>query len=68
VSCDPRLDEFIRANELRPAFFRNVQTHIKNVVIPQLEELAALRVEVEALRAQTKRSRKTEPEAVHAGT
>jgi hypothetical protein len=51
VSCDPKLDEFVRANELRPQWFRGFQHHIRMVVIPHLEERERLLMEVTALRA-----------------
>lgn len=47
---DARLDEVVRARELQPRVFRALQTHLRDVVDPQLKERLTLLAENEALK------------------
>lgn len=48
----PLIDEFCRAHELRPEFFRRCQREFRNEVQPMLDQREQLLVENAALKAQ----------------
>lgn len=51
----PLLDEFCRAQTLRPEFLRRCQRELRDAIVPQLDERDRLLVENAALKAERAR-------------
>ena len=49
---DPMIEQCVRARELRVEWFRQFQRYLTDNVQPRLDELDALKIEAESLRAE----------------
>jgi len=55
---DPKLEEFTRARELQPHFFRNLQTYVRDIVQPKLDAYDRLIDELAALTDENRELKK----------
>lgn len=63
---DPMIEQFVRANEIRPGWFRQFQRYLVDNVQVRLDEHEAMLPELEALRAEVE-TLKADKKAKRAG-
>lgn len=55
---DPKLEEFTRARELQPRFFRDMQSYLRDVIQPKLDERERMIEDITALTEENRELKK----------